>query len=361
MFSKPFVASLEGHGDGLYAMTKDESGGLSRIGSGSGDGEIRVWDLAQRKTLWHAEGAHRGMVKGVAFSHPAAGEEGRVEKKVGGGEKSHKRKRTELGDKGKGRQDEPSDDEEGDDFDTTVARGSSRFLSCGVDKTVKLWDVTGPKGSNVKVSRHTLSPPRSSALTSLLLFRSLCKLIPASQASSRLIFLPSRSTSCSPCHPSLSSISHHRYDPIFATASTSIDIWDENNTSPLSTLKFHSTSNLSSGEHIVNVAFNKSETSVLASSGSDRTVCLYDLRSGKALGRVSMNVRGDRGQHSSATTDPPCLTDARQPARLQPSPASHPPLRLGRSQPLHLRHAQLEHHYPGLQGSRWSVSCVRQP
>lgn len=88
-----------------------------------------------------------------------------------------------------------------------------------------------------------------------------------------------------------SSISHHRYDPIFATASTSIEIWDETKTSPLSTLKFHSTSALSTGEHIVSVAFNKSETSILASSGSDRTVCLYDLRSGKAVGRVALNVR----------------------------------------------------------------------
>lgn len=87
-----------------------------------------------------------------------------------------------------------------------------------------------------------------------------------------------------------SSISHHRYDPIFATASSTIEIWDETKTSPLSTLKFHSTSSLSTGEHIVCVAFNKSETSVLASSGSDRTVCLYDLRSGKAIGRVAMNV-----------------------------------------------------------------------
>lgn len=88
-----------------------------------------------------------------------------------------------------------------------------------------------------------------------------------------------------------SSISHHRYDPIFATASTSIEIWDETKTSPLSSLKFHSTSAMASGEHIVSVAFNKSETSILASSGSDRTVCLYDLRSGKAVGRVALNVR----------------------------------------------------------------------
>lgn len=88
-----------------------------------------------------------------------------------------------------------------------------------------------------------------------------------------------------------SAISHHRYDPLFAAASHSIEIYDETKTSPISTLKFHSTSTSGVGEHIVSVAFNKSETNVLASSGSDRTVCLYDLRSGKALGRVAMQVR----------------------------------------------------------------------
>lgn len=153
MFSKPFVASLEGHGDGLYTMSKDESGGLSRIGSGSGDGAIRVWDLAQRTTLWSAEGAHRGMVNGVAFSHPAEGEEGRVEKRVGGGEKSLKRKRTAIGDKGKGREGLESDEEDDFSYDTTASRGSPRLLSCGVDKTVKLWDLKGPSGVNARVCR----------------------------------------------------------------------------------------------------------------------------------------------------------------------------------------------------------------
>lgn len=155
MFSKPFVAALEGHGDGLYTMTKDESGGLSRVGSGSGDGEVRVWDLGDQKTVWEVTGAHRGMVKGVAFSHPVEGEEGRVEKQVGGKEKSLKRKRTGLGDKGKGRQD-LSDDEDEYSYDATAAAGSSRILSCGVDKTVKLWDVKGARGSNVQVSLASL-------------------------------------------------------------------------------------------------------------------------------------------------------------------------------------------------------------
>ncbi|TKA56856.1 hypothetical protein B0A53_01257 [Rhodotorula sp. CCFEE 5036] len=256
MFAKPFVASLEGHTDGVYALAKDEAGALGRVASASGDGQVSVWNLGAKRAVWSVQDAHRGMIKGVAFSHPMVGEEGRVEKPVGANERSRKRKRTEIGFKGKGRaglEDELDEDEyeAGADFqlDEAEARGSSRVLTCGVDKTVKLWDVRGASGKSAR---------------------------PLQTFAGKAAF---------------NSISHHRYDPIFATGSSNIEIWDETKTAPLSTLKFHSTSTSSSGEHIVCVAFNKSETSVLASSGSDRTVCLYDLRSGKALGRVAMQMR----------------------------------------------------------------------
>lgn len=103
--------------------------------------------MGDRKSVWDVVGGHRGMVKGLAFSHPVDGEEGRVEKKVGGGERGVKRKRVEG--KGKGREEE-SDEEEV--MMAPQARGSPRILSCGVDKTVKLWDVRGARGVGVKVS-----------------------------------------------------------------------------------------------------------------------------------------------------------------------------------------------------------------
>lgn len=46
-----------------------------------------------------------------------------------------------------------------------------------------------------------------------------------------------------------------------------------------------------STETIISVKFNMSESSVLASVGSDRTFTLYDIRTGKAERRVVMQVR----------------------------------------------------------------------
>lgn len=48
------------------------------------------------------------------------------------------------------------------------------------------------------------------------------------------------------------------------------------------------------GDHIISVKFNQSETSMIASTSSDRSVCLYDVRSGKATSRLTMEVRANQ-------------------------------------------------------------------
>jgi len=52
--------------DGVYCMAKS-MGSLSTIVSGGCDGEIRRWDLTERRLLWSAQ-AHSGFVRGLAFS-----------------------------------------------------------------------------------------------------------------------------------------------------------------------------------------------------------------------------------------------------------------------------------------------------
>ncbi|GLB41834.1 putative WD40 repeat-like protein [Lyophyllum shimeji] len=119
-----------------------------------------------------------------------------------------------------------------------------RLLSCGVDRNIKLWST----GSNASDQ-------------------------PLSVFSGKSAF---------------NSIDHHRSDPVFATASNLVQIWDETKSAPISNLTFPT-----STETITSVRFNLSEHSVLASIGSDRTFTLYDIRTGKAERRVIMQFRSN--------------------------------------------------------------------
>ncbi|KAF8153074.1 WD40-repeat-containing domain protein [Crassisporium funariophilum] len=119
-----------------------------------------------------------------------------------------------------------------------------RLLSCGVDRNVKLWAVGG-----------------DSTDTPLNVF---------------------------PGKAAFNSIDHHRTDPLFATASNTVQIWDETKSAAVTNLTFPT-----SIETITSVRFNMSESSVLASIGSDRTFTLYDIRTGKAERRVVMQMQSN--------------------------------------------------------------------
>lgn len=67
MFAAPFVAQLgRGHVDGVYTMAKDPQS-LEHFASASGDGVVKVWELAGRKEIWHAT-AHENIVKGMCWT-----------------------------------------------------------------------------------------------------------------------------------------------------------------------------------------------------------------------------------------------------------------------------------------------------
>lgn len=183
MFSKPFVDSLEGHIDAVEVIVRRPDS-LNTIASGSWDGGIILHDISMRRQLLNLSQAHKGKVSGICFS------------------------------------------------------GADRFLSCGVDRLVKLW-----------------SPSLDS---------------PISVFSGKSAF---------------SSIDHHASNSLFATASNLVQIWDETKSAPVSNLTFPT-----STETVNGIRFNLSEPSVLASIGTDRTFTLYDIRTGKAERRVIMQM-----------------------------------------------------------------------
>jgi len=75
---------------------------------------------------------------------------------------------------------------------------------------------------------------------------------------------------------------------MFATASNVVQLWDENKTSAVSNITYSTSS-----ETVTSLKFNKSETSILATTGTDRTFTLYDIRTGKAERRLVFELRAN--------------------------------------------------------------------
>jgi len=67
VFAKPFLGALDGHGDSVTCMVAHPHR-LSRTASGAADGEVRLWDLSQRKCLNIYQGHEGKYVRGIVFT-----------------------------------------------------------------------------------------------------------------------------------------------------------------------------------------------------------------------------------------------------------------------------------------------------
>ena len=189
MFAQPFVGQLgRGHVDGVYALAKDPKA-LDRFASASGDGVVKVWDLPSREEVWQTQ-AHEHLVKGICWTK------------------------------------------------------DQKLLSCGSDKTVKLFD---PYNSTTK------SPPTATWLGA----------------------------------NAFTSITRHRTEPTFAVSSSSISLYDLTRPSsvPTQTLAWPT-----SVDTITALSLNQTEMSILASTATDRSLVLYDLRTASPLHRSVLTL-----------------------------------------------------------------------
>ena len=66
MFAKPLVGAMDDHSDAVWCTAASPTR-VTQFVTGSCDGEIRIWDLALRRTVWAAY-AHTGFVRGLAVS-----------------------------------------------------------------------------------------------------------------------------------------------------------------------------------------------------------------------------------------------------------------------------------------------------
>ncbi|KIS70419.1 rRNA-processing protein SOF1 [Mycosarcoma maydis] len=247
LFAKPFVGALEGHIDGIYSIAKDTNR-LNVVASGSGDGEIRLWDLARQKPIYVYPKAHSGIIQSICIS-PL----------------------TFMSPTG----------------NSSVGR---RMLSCSTDRTVKVWDADprpdglGQTSFNAMDDDEDDNDDMDADMTTggslrrggLLSTRD--KDVP-----------PSETLTVYSGKAAFNSLTHHASNAVFASASSSIQTWDlerGGSSDPLLSMTW--------GPDAINVVrFNLSEREVLASAGSDRGIVLYDLRSGKPLTKMIMQMRAN--------------------------------------------------------------------
>ncbi|ORY26572.1 WD40-repeat-containing domain protein [Naematelia encephala] len=254
MFAKPFVDALGGHQDGVYCLGTDPRR-VAIVAGGGGDGEVIVHSLALRRPIMKIPQAHKGMVGGLCWTAEARdGKRGLVTcGKLDGTVKVWRSEAFAPGLRDK-------EAFEGNEFGSGEGSSSQAILDTAGAVGENGYDFDEEEGGGLAIDTG-----RRDQLGK--------NLEPSMTYTSKNGF---------------NGIDHHRNDPVFATASNTVQIWDETRSNPLSTLQFGN-----SLETVSGVKFNQSETSVLASIGGDRTLCLYDIRTGKAERRIVMQFRSN--------------------------------------------------------------------
>lgn len=205
LFAQPFIGQMgNGHRDGVYTIARDP-GSVGTIASGSGDGVIKYWDVTSRSELYSFK-AHSGMVSGL------------------------------------------------------VITPTRKLLSCGTDKTIKLWDVGNE--TNYGQNYDEDSDSKSGSTTKKGLTRTYLSEF------------------------SLESLSHHRNKDMFVTGGQHINLWDEARSRPVSDLSW-------GADNVTAVKFNQTETSVIASAGSDNSIILYDIRTNSPTQKIKTRMRNN--------------------------------------------------------------------
>mmetsp|Transcript_28016 Transcript_28016/g.80780 ORF Transcript_28016/g.80780 Transcript_28016/m.80780 type:complete len:446 (-) Transcript_28016:231-1568(-) len=191
IFAKPFVRALDGHTDSVKCLAVARRAGAPLL-SGSCDGELRVWSLQHLSAGSAVPRAHQGFIRGVA-----------------------------------------------------VSPDGTRALSCGDDKTAKLWTLRAADcflAAEPETTYHSASIPNS--------------------------------------------IDHHWTKPMFVTSADTVDLWDYNRSAPLSSFEWGC-------ERVITARFNPAEPALVASTAVDRSIGLYDLRGNSAIRKVILKLRSN--------------------------------------------------------------------
>ena len=86
---------------------------------------------------------------------------------------------------------------------------------------------------------------------------------------------------------SLSCIDHHWVDSQFASGGDVVSVWDSSRLDPVHTYKW-------GAESILSLKFNPAEAALIASTGSDRSICLYDLRAAAPMRKFVLPMKSNK-------------------------------------------------------------------
>ncbi|XP_057530140.1 uncharacterized protein LOC130808698 [Amaranthus tricolor] len=195
IFARPFIGAMDGHIDAVSCMAKNPNY-LKGIFSGSMDGDIRLWDLASRRTVSRFLG-HQGAVKGLA-----------------------------------------------------VSTDGCVLVSCGLDCTVRLWNV--PASTVVESDASSYG-----SITPFAVYTG---------------------------QNAFKAVDHQWGGNLFATAGARLDVWDHNRSQPVNSFEW-------GVDTVVSVRFNPGEPSLLVTSGSDRSIAIYDLRLSTPARKIVMQTK----------------------------------------------------------------------
>ncbi|KAG2370851.1 hypothetical protein C9374_007129 [Naegleria lovaniensis] len=249
IYAKPFLADLSGHADTPTCICTDPNS-LIHIISGSCDGQIRVWDLTERKTIYAIDRAHNGFVNGIVippYRHSSDSSE------------------------------------------------NSFYFTVGTDKHLKRWEL------NLQVAN--VNPNMASTKFGSIGY-TLADYVGKSN-SNATTKLPSYATPIQDVvsHNALLCIDHHYSDPIVVTSGHEyVQIWDCSGNSSSSLIPGNSSRLVckqeyelaTSTETIYSVKFNKVEKNLIAYCARDRTVGLYDMKTNQMIRAVTMQTKSNK-------------------------------------------------------------------
>ena len=129
-------------------------------------------------------------------------------------------------------------------------REGSRFVSVGEDKIVRQWRYPEDTLGSAKLD-DSFEP-----ITSII---------------GKSVFL---------------GVDHHWKKPNFATCGDQVEIWDESRSEPIQSLTW-------GVDSVTNIRYNPIEYDLLVTTGSDRSIVLYDIRQSSPLKKVILSMKSN--------------------------------------------------------------------